>query len=161
MPWQELSPMDLRMRFILEWQAGCWTMTELCADYQISRKTGYKWIARYEGGGPCGLQDRSRRPQRSPRATGAAVVDALLALRKRHPHWGAKKLLVVAARRDPEITWPSRSTVCDLLKGHGLVTPRRRRSTAAWVPTSLQPITASNATWTTDFKGEFRTGDRA
>lgn len=48
MPWQERSPMDLRMQFVREWQSGCWTMTELCADYQISRKTGYKWIDRYE-----------------------------------------------------------------------------------------------------------------
>ena len=52
MPWQELSPMDLRMHFVTEWHTGCWTMTELCADYQISRKTGYKWIDRYEASGP-------------------------------------------------------------------------------------------------------------
>ena len=69
MPWQELSPMDLRMRFVTEWQSGCWTMTELCADYQISRKTGYKWVDRYEASGPRGLHDQSRRPHQSPWAT--------------------------------------------------------------------------------------------
>ena len=52
MPWQELSPVNLRMHFVTEWQRGCWTMTELCADYQISRKTGYKWIDRFEASGP-------------------------------------------------------------------------------------------------------------
>ena len=99
MPWQELSPVDLRMHFVTEWQTGCWTMTELCADYQISRKTGYKWVERYEASGPRGLHDQSRRPHHSPRATDPALVEALVALRQRHPRWGAKKLLAVAARQ--------------------------------------------------------------
>jgi transposase InsO family protein len=159
MPWQELSPVNLRMQFITEWQRGCWTMTELCADYQISRKTGYKWIARYDASGPRGLHDQSRRPQHSPWATDPRVVDVLLALRRRHPRWGATKLLTVAARHDRHAAWPSRSTVCDLLKGRGLIVPRRRRDRPAHARAPLAPITHSNATWTTDFKGEFRTGD--
>ena len=160
MPWQERSPMDLRMQFVLEWQSGCWTMSELCADYQISRKTGYKWVGRHEASGPRGLHDQSRRPYHSPRATAPELVQVLLALRQRHPRWGAKKLLVVAARDNPTATWPSRTTVCDLLKAHGLITPRRRvRRAAAAMP--LAPVTQPNATWTTDFKGEFRTGDGA
>src|SRR5690242_14467254 len=100
MPWQERSPMDLRMQFVLDWQSGAWPMTELCADYQISRKTGYKWVQRYEASGPCGLHDQSRRPHGSPQATDTNVVQALLTLRRRHPRWGAKKLLRVAARRE-------------------------------------------------------------
>src|SRR5262245_2417182 len=159
MPWQERSPMDLRMRFVTEWQSGCWTMTELCADYQISRKTGYKWVGRYETGGPRGLHDRSRRPHHSPLATEAEVVEALVALRTRHPRWGARNLLAVAARRNRHAAWPRRSTVCDLLKARGLVRPRRRRASTVHEPSPLVPITRANATWTTDFKGEFRTGD--
>lgn len=160
MPWQELSPMDLRMRFVTEWQSGCCTMTELCADYQISRKTGYKWVERYEASGARGLHDQSRRPQHSPLATAPDVVDALVALRRRHPLWGAKKLLAVAARRDPTVAWPRRSTVCDLLKARGLVAARRRRrGPARSEPAPLPPITGPNDLWTTDFKGEFRTGD--
>ena len=159
MPWQEQSPMDLRMRFVTDWQSGYWTMTELCADYQISRKTGYKWIDRYDAHGPRGLHDHSRRPHHSPWATASDVVDALVALRRRHPRWGAKKLLVVAARRDPDAAWPSRSTVCDLLKARGLVTARRRRGPALPGPAPLAPITGPNDLWTTDFKGEFRTSD--
>lgn len=159
MPWQELSPMDLRMRFVTEWQSGCWTMTELCTDYQISRKTGYKWIARYETSGPRGLHDQSRRPHHSPLATAPELADVLIALRTRHPRWGAKKLLAVAARRDHQAAWPSRSTVCDLLKARGLVSPRRRRDRHAHVASPLAPITRINEAWTTDFKGEFLTGD--
>jgi len=158
MPWQECLPMDLRMQFVLDWQSDVWTMTELCADYQISRKTGYKWVARHEMSGPCGLHDQSRRPHHSPRATHPEVVKTLLALRRRHPRWGATKLLAVAARQDPQGAWPSRTTVCDLLKANGLVVPRRRRvpREAATPPVAIaQP----NDTWTTDFKGEFRMGD--
>jgi putative transposase len=159
MPWQELSPMDLRMRLVSEWQSGCWTMTELCAEYQISRRTGYKWMDRYEASGPRGLHDQSRRPHHSPQATDPALIEALVALRKRHPRWGARKLLTVAARRDPDAAWPSRSTVCDQLKARGLVSPRGRHNPRAHGSSPVAPITRINETWTTDFKGQFRTGD--
>src|SRR3989441_4299120 len=76
------------------------------------------------------------------------------------PRWGARKLLVVAARRRPHVEWPSRATVCTLLTQRGLVTPRRRRARSPFGPASpLAPIIAVNQVWTTDFKGEFRTGD--
>lgn len=152
--------MNLRMRFVTDWQTDCWTMTELCADYQISRKTGYKWVGRHEALGAAGLQDQSRRPVHSPDATDPTLVEALVALRMRHPRWGAKKLLVIAARQDRQAAWPSRSTVCDLLKARGLVAARRRRHRHAHTPSRLAPLTAVNQAWTTDFKGQFRTGDR-
>ena len=162
MPWQERSPMNLRMQFVTDWQSGCWMMTELCADYQVSRKTGYKWIGRFEANGPRGLHDQSRRPHQSPTATDPKLVDQLVALRQRHPRWGAKKLLAVATRHDPAAAWPSRSTVCDLLKARGLVVRKRRRAAVRHDrPSALTPITGPNQTWTTDFKGEFRTGDGA
>ena len=85
MPWQELSPMNLRMQFITDWQSGCWTMTELCTDYRISRKTGYKWIARYDASGPRGLHDQSRRPRHCARAAESAMVEVFVRLRKRFP----------------------------------------------------------------------------
>lgn len=159
MPWQELSPVNLRMHFVTEWHRGCWTMTELCADYQISRKTGYKWIERFEVGGPRGLYDQSRRPHRSPHATDPALIEAVVAVRRRHPRWGAPKLLTVAARRDREAAWPSRSTVCDHLKAKGLVAPRPPRRPQMRGAAPVAPITRINETWTTDFKGQFRTGD--
>jgi putative transposase len=160
MPWRETSPMEQRLEFVRECATELFTMTELATQYGISRKTGYKWLAQYETQGALGLQDRSRRPHHSPQATARDVVDALIALRRRHPRWGAKKLLAVAARRYGELEWPSRSTVCTLLKQHGLVAPRRRRVRSPQAPPSpLPPITGANQTWTADFKGEFRTGD--
>jgi putative transposase len=160
MPWREMWPMDQRIQFVGEFRSGFFTMTELAADYGVSRKTGYKWVERYEAHGVAGLTDRSRRPHESPRATESTLVEALVRVRKRHPRWGAKKLLGVVRREAPTAAWPKRSTVCDLLSRAGLVPPRTRRARhPVPLPTLLAPIVRANGTWTTDFKGAFRTGD--
>ena len=160
MPWLETLPMEQRVDFVREYESGYFTMTELAAQYGISRKTGYKWLGRHDTEGVLGLQNRSRRPRHSPQATDAALVATLIALRKRHPHWGAKKLLTVAARRAPTAAWPCPSTVATHLKAQGLIASRRRRSRPAPLAASGRPaITAANDVWTTDFKGEFLTGD--
>ena len=101
MPWLETSPMEQRVDFVRECASGLFTMTELAAQYGISRKTGYKWLDRHDTEGVLGLQDRSRRPHHSPHATEPALIEALVAVRKRHPRWGAKKLLTVAAAAGP------------------------------------------------------------
>lgn len=159
MPWQERSPMDLRLQFVRDWLSGGWSMTELCSDYHVSRKTGYKWIGRYELSGRSGLEDRSRRPHASPWATDPELVKRLIALRQRHPRWGAKKLLALAGRQDPDAAWPSRTTVCEVLKAEGLVLPRRRARRLAGPASPLASFSGPNQTWTVDFKGQFLTGD--
>ena len=160
MPWCETSPMEQRLEFVREYASELFTMSELAAQYGISRKTGYKWLERYAAAGLNGLRDQSRRPHESPQATDPELVETLIGLRRRHPRWGAKKLLAMAARRDPRAAWPSRSTVCMWLKQHGLVTPLRRRVRARHAPAAaLARPTRVNEVWTTDFKGEFRTGD--
>jgi transposase InsO family protein len=159
MPWQEVSPVDLRFEFNHAYATGLFSMTELCDQYGISRKTGYKWLDRFQAEGRAGLADRSRRPQTSPRATDPTIVERLCEARRRHPTWSARKLLAVLRRADPERAWPARSTGCDLLKAHGLVRARRRRDRARAPASPLAPITRPNEVWTTDFKGEFRTGD--
>jgi len=159
MPWRETSPVEQRLEFIRDYETELFTMTELAADYGITPKTAYKWLARYQAEGVRGLQDRSRRPHHSPLATEPDLIAALVALRRRHPQWGAKKLLTIAARQDPTAAWPTRSTVGDHLKARGLITPRGRRAPTASIPAPLAPVTEANGTWTTDFKGAFRTGD--
>jgi putative transposase len=162
MPWRETSPMEQRLEFVHEYETELFTMTELAAQYGISRKTGYKWLERYDTHGVDGLRDQSRRPHESRHATDPDLVERVLALRRRHPRWGATKLLAVAARHDPRAAWPSRSTVCTWLKQRGLVTPPRRRVPSAHAPAAaLTRPTRVNEVWTTDFKGEFRTGDGA
>lgn len=160
MPWREMSPMEQRADLVREFESGLFTMTELAAQYGISRKTGYKWVAAYEAQGVAGLADRSRRPHHSPHATAEDLVEALLAIRRRHPRWGPKKLLAIVQRRQGDLAWPARSTVAALLQRRGLVTPRRRREPPPMATGSARGvITRPNAVWTVDYKGEFLTGD--
>jgi putative transposase len=162
MPWRETSPVEQRLEFVREFETELFTMTELAAQYGISRKTGYKWLDRYDAAGALGLCDYSRRPRASPHATDPALLAMLIRLRQRHPRWGAKKLLAVAARQTPQADWPwpCPSTVAAHLKARGLVIARRRRRPPVVVPSTRGSITQANEVWTTDFKGEFLTGDR-
>lgn len=160
MPWQEQSPMDLRMRFITELRSGLFTMSELCAQYSISRPTGYKWAGRYTADGVAGLLDRSRRPHDHPDTTASEVVAAVLAARQRFPEWSGAKLVQWLARQDPKREWPSRTTAYDILRRAGAVRTRRRRVRAPLRSVGALPTAhGPNEVWTTDFKGEFLTGD--
>ena len=85
MPWSQTSPMDQRLQFIADYQRTPCTMTELCEHFRISRKTGYKWIKRFEAEGPTGLLERSRRPNTCPHEIPSPVVRALLDARRHHP----------------------------------------------------------------------------
>ncbi len=78
MPWRVTSPMYERQRFVLDAEHTPAAFAELCRRYHISRKTGYKWLARYETGGLPALGDQSRRPAHSPTATPPELVAALL-----------------------------------------------------------------------------------
>jgi putative transposase len=159
MPWRERSPMDERVQFISDHQRQLWTMTELCDRYGVSRKTGYKWVARYETDGATGLAWRSSRPHESPQTTPPEIVAAIVALRNRYPRWGGKKIVAVLADREPTWTLPAISTANDLLKRAGLVAPRRRRRPVAHPGYTAHSITEPNAVWSADFKGQFRTRD--
>lgn len=160
MPWEETTRMTQRVRFIRDLDSCLYTMTELCGRYGISRQTGYKWSQRYVEEGVEGLEDRSRAPKSCSHGTSQEVSDQLLALRRSHPTWGPRKLLAWLRKRDSETSWPAASTVCGLLKRHGLVEPRARPR-RPW-PASGRPSVqaeAANQVWSVDFKGQFRTGD--
>src|SRR5437867_1501542 len=160
MPWLETAPMEQRERFIDDFRLALYDMTELCARYAISRKTGYKWLARYDAGGRPALPDRSRAPHHCPHKIGEAVADLLLTARRQHPDWGPEKLLQWLEPRHSGVTWPAVSTAGDLLTRHGLVKKRRRRRPMHH-PGVVPPVTRTpNDLWAADFKGQFRTGDR-
>ena len=160
MPWRTSGPMDERLQFVRDALRDRFTMSELCARYGVSRRIGYKWLARYEADGRRGLADRSHVPHHCPHKIQPAMETLLVAERSAHPHWGARKLLAVLARRHPRIgSWPAASTVADLLARRGLVHHRRSRR-ASVHPGVVRPVTvAPNDLWTADFKGQFRTGD--
>lgn len=88
MPWKETCPMDQRIRFIAAFQSERYTMSALARQFGISRKTAYKWAHRYAREGVVGLEERSRRPHRSPRAVDEATEAALLETKRRFPDWG-------------------------------------------------------------------------
>lgn len=151
--------MDQRVAFIADWLRDEWTMTELAARYGISRKTGYKWISRYEGDRATGLQERSRAPQVHGRARPEVLRHQVLALRRRYPHWGPKKLRAVLVEREPMERWPAASTLGDWLRTAGLSTQRRRTKYVVPLTQPLAQAQTPNDVWTADFKGWFRTGD--
>ncbi len=159
MPWRDSSPMDLKTQFVADYLRQILSISELSRQYNISRKTAYKWIERYLKEGSSGLVDRSRRPRVCPHQTPIKLVEAILAARSHHPTWGAKKLLKILSARQPNSAWPSRTTVCELLTRHGLSKKRRRRRLIGHPgkPTSI--ITAPNQIWSADFKGHFKTRD--
>ena len=91
MPWNQVTPMDERTQFIADVLRHTLSISELCSRYNISRKTGYKWIQRYQAGGPAGLCERSRRAHGCPHRTAEDVVAAIIKARQRHPHCGVPR----------------------------------------------------------------------
>lgn len=159
MPWNETEPMNERVKFIARYLQKDEPFSALCARAGVSRKTGYKWVERYDEGGVTALVDRSRAPLSHPHAVPVAVRDAIVALRRRHPRWGPRKLLAVLRRHDPTCAWPAASTVGDLLRQQGLVRRRRRRRYSVPYGDRLADYAAPNAIWCADFKGHFPVGD--
>jgi len=160
MPWLETSPVEQRERFIDDQRHGLYTMTELCERYAISRKTGYKWVDRFDEAGRPGLGDRSRAPHHCPHAMSDDVARVICEARRQHPSWGPEKLLDWLAPRHPEVgEWPAVSTAGDLLARRGLVKKRRRRRTYRHPGVVPATTTQPNDLWTADFKGHFRTQD--
>ncbi|MGH8688159.1 MAG: IS481 family transposase [Burkholderiales bacterium] len=151
--------MDQRTQFIADYLRGALSVTELCALYEVSRKTGYKFIERYLRQGPAGLEERSRRPHESPNRTDEEIVAAILEARRRHPSWGGKKLLALIRKRHRDWDLPHRSTVCDILSRHGMVPTRRTRRRIGHPGKPTRSILAPNDLWSADFKGQFKTGN--
>lgn len=151
MPWQEVSKMSLREEFImLALQDGV-ARRELCRRFGISPKTGYKWLNRYLAEGRGALADRSRRPLHSPNATPAAMAEAVVALRKRHPAWGGRKI----RRRLQDLGYkgvPQASTITAILHRHGGIAPEESAKRQAWQRFEHD---APNRLWQMDFKGHF------
>jgi len=157
-PWKETCPMDERVKFVAAVNEFDGSFRELCRQFGISARTGYKWVSRYEQFGPAGLHDRPPMPGRLPHATPAEVLARVIELRKEHPTWGPKKLHGWLVER--ALQAPAPSTIGDLIKRYGLVKPRRRR---VRIPPCVEPLAVGsqpNDVWCVDFKGHFALGDK-
>jgi transposase InsO family protein len=151
MPWKEQDYMSLKREFVTQVLKGNLEITELCYRYQISRKTGYKWLKRYQEQGFEGLKEKSRRPQNSPNKTKEEMVQEIIRLREKHPVWGGRKIKAVLERKGM-LAIPMASAISKILKKHGYIDALKSQQ-------SKKPIRfeheAPNHLWQMDFKGDF------
>jgi transposase InsO family protein len=152
--------MSGRVKFIASYLEGEDMFTALCDRYRISRKTGYKWVKRYNEGGIEAIREYSRAPHSHPNATPDDVVEKILKARRKPPLWGPKKLLIVLRRQHPDIDFPSKSTTGEILRRNGMIKTRRRRRRSAPHKEPLRTYDYPNAVWCADFKGDFPVGGK-
>jgi transposase InsO family protein len=158
-PWEEHRVVDLREQFVLEVKAPSGNLSESCRRYKISRKTGYKWLRRFDEQGVEGLRDMSRRPHRLTTTSGEQVL-LIAEARRAHPTWGSRKLRSWLTRRCGG-TVPTTRTIDRVLERLGLRDPTQRRRPRR-VPSARRApprtdVRACNDEWTADFKGWWKT----
>jgi transposase InsO family protein len=151
--------MEEKVKFIVEYELGEHSMSDLCQRYEISRETGYVWLRRYRQAGVEGLWERSRAAQRHRNQTPEQIEQRILELRQAHMRWGPRKLKRVLERDQPGRAWPATSTIGALLQREGLVVPRKKRLHTAAYSEPLAHADGANRVWCADFKGWFRTTD--
>jgi transposase InsO family protein len=134
-------------------------MTDICREFGISRKTGYKIFGRYKEHGLEALSDRSRRPVRHANQLPPQIEGLIVSLKRDKPHWGARKIRELLVRRlDGDVRIPAKSTIHAVLHRHGLVKAMGRRRHHA-TGTQLSAPSKPNELWCADFKGEFKLGN--
>lgn len=158
---KKMSLLARRLQFVKLVLKARQSMSQLCRLFGFSRKSGYKWKARFESEGRRGLRDHSSCPKRSPRQLSAEWLKRIRGLRRRHRTWGSRKLAARLRKEYPRQKAPAARTIGKWLKRLKLNRPGRRRS---WRGPHLSRrkltiATRSNHVWTVDFKGWFRTQD--
>ncbi len=151
--------MNERIKLITDYLEGECAISELAAQYGVSRKTVYKWIERYEQRSWEGLQDQSRAARHHPNAVSQEMEVRVLELKAAKPLWGAPKLRwKLLGLVGPE-QCPAESTISEILRRHGLSRLARRAHRAVPSQRPLSHCQAVNQVWSADFKGWFRTQD--
>lgn len=161
MSWSVYGLQHVRAEFVMIAREPDTSISAVCRQFGISRRTGYKWLDRYETSGLPGLVDLSRRPRSSPLQLSGEVVVALVELHKDHESWGPKKLRARLLRGGchPDKV-PSLATVARLARRLGWSKAKGRGRPRRSVPTGpLSDAGQPNDVWTVDFKGWWRTGD--
>ena len=154
MPWKELSSMDLKLEFVMKSFEKPSNFTELCAEYGISTKTGYKWKERFLQYGIPGLKDQPRRPHNSPQQVSEDVIFAILKIKQKWKYWGSSKILKIYNESHPDERPISRATVDRIIEKAGLSEKKKRRRKVhpERIQERIQPQ-QPNDVWTVDFKG--------
>lgn len=147
--------MSERMKFVSRILDGE-KMSDLCREFEISRKTGYKIYNRFRSEGIMGLEDKSRSARNRPNQTPRPVERSIIELRIEHPSWGAPKIKAYLERRFPKSTIPACSTIHAILHRQNLIKKKRRFNTQKLTGTDFSPVNTANQLWCTDFKGQFK-----
>lgn len=154
MPFAERSKVELRQDFVIQAVKDGANISQLCGRFEITRKTGYKWLGRFLDEGLSGLLDRSRRPHNLPGRTSEVIERLVVELREKHPAWGPRKL-----KRRLENQGhggiPAASTINEILRRHGLIDPLEA---AKHAPCKRFEHDAPNDLAQMDFKGHFQVG---
>lgn len=154
MAWKEINVVDLRKVFVIKSLEPGANISNLCREFSISRKTGYKWLKRYKDEGFKGLEDLSRRPRNCPHEINSDVCLEIIRLKNQYMDWGPKKIHNLYEKRFGSESAPSRITVERILDRAGFVNHTKRRRKRRPIPQKaiIQP-SEPNDVWTVDFKG--------
>lgn len=158
MGWENFKVEQQRLQVVQTYLQGKSSMTDLCIQYGISRKTGYKWYNRFLKHGEEGLKDLSKAPHTSNQYYTDIQIDKAISLKLKHRTWGPKKILVILEEKYPDEDWPCPTRLYEIFKEYHLVTSRRIRSRIP-ATSPLGDLLANNDTWAVDLKGWFLTGD--
>jgi transposase InsO family protein len=159
MPFKETCPMEERIAMLRDYETGAFAVDDLCRRYGVSRETFYVWKRRRDAGNERWFEERSRAPEHRPHATSELQVAQIVAMRKRFPRFGSKKILSKLIEERPNVHWPAASTIGGILKRAGLIVARDRRRRPVPVGEIVAGAEAANEEWSIDFKGWFRTRD--
>jgi transposase InsO family protein len=160
MPWKTELPMEQKQRFVSLAESGHFTLSALCAQFSVSRKTGHKWLSRYRKFGMAGLEEHSSAPRTNPGKTSSEIERLIVTERRNRPTWGPKKIRRILTTKHGIKSPPAVSTVGEILKRNGLVKARKRRGGAFKVEhRHLTTAQRNNQIWGVDFKGWFTLGN--
>ncbi len=144
MPWKDQTVEELRTEFA-EAAKSANNFSSLCREFGISRKTGYKWIARQS------YSDVSHAPRRIPGRTPAKIENAILRVRAENPAWGAKTILKTL-KNDGVEGLPCIRTANNILQRNGCISECESQKRQAFIRFQREHC---NELWQTDFKGDF------
>jgi transposase InsO family protein len=154
MPWKETDKMEQKKEFVLKSLDKRFNFTQLCREYGITTKTGYKWRERFLQRGYEGLLETSRKPKNNRNKIPEETIRKILKIKDKYRYWGAYKILIIFKRENPNLQAPCRGTVEELFKREGLVQKRRRTRKAEGERIQARvKADKPNKLWTVDFKG--------
>lgn len=143
--------MSQRQEFVEQALKENASICALCREFDITPRTGYKWIRRYQEQGETGLFDLSRRPKNSPHRSSPIVEEAVLKVRRAHPAWGGRKIRWKLAQDGMRPT-PSASTITAILYRHEMIDSGESKKHRSMQRFEME---YPNQLWQMDFKGHF------